>query len=40
MRKAQVTIIIPTLNEEKSIGAVLDELKECGYSKIIIVDGY
>ena len=43
MEKAkELTIIIPTLNEEKAIGKVLDELIELGYDKdrIIVVDGY
>jgi len=40
VKKDDVTIVIPTLNEEKSIGAVLDELKECGYPRILVVDGY
>lgn len=40
--KKDVTIVIPTLNEEEAIGKVLDELFELGYSKeqIIVVDGY
>ncbi|MEM3905420.1 MAG: glycosyltransferase family 2 protein [Nitrososphaerota archaeon] len=40
--KDDVTIIIPTLNEEKAIGLVLDELIGLGYDKdkIIVVDGY
>jgi len=38
----KVTIIIPTLNEEKAIGKVLDELLREGFSKdkIIVVDGH
>lgn len=40
--KDDVTIVIPTLNEEKAIGLVLDELISLGYSRdrIIVVDGY
>jgi dolichol-phosphate mannosyltransferase len=40
IRKDQITIIIPTLNEENAIGQVLDELKCLGYEKIIVVDGH
>ncbi len=38
--KDDVTIIIPTLNEEKAIGRVIEEVREAGYKNIIIVDGY
>ena len=38
--KKQVTIILPTLNEEKAIGQVIDEIKQEGYTNIIVVDGY
>jgi len=38
--KNEVTIIIPVLNEEEAIGAVLDEVKAEGYDKILVVDGY
>ena len=34
-----VTVIIPALNEEKNIGAVIQELKQTGYHKILIIDG-
>jgi len=36
----QVTVVIPTLNEEKAIGVVLEELKRYGYDNILVVDGY
>jgi dolichol-phosphate mannosyltransferase len=36
----QVTIVIPTLNEEEAIGPVIDELKEEGFENILVVDGY
>jgi glycosyltransferase involved in cell wall biosynthesis len=36
---SDVTVIIPTLNEEKSIAGVIEELKRIGFSKILIVDG-
>jgi dolichol-phosphate mannosyltransferase len=38
--KDQVTIVIPTLNEERAIGVVLDELKQHGYKNVLVVDGY
>jgi len=38
--RESVTIVIPTLNEEGSIGAVIDEIMTCGYRNIIVVDGY
>jgi len=38
--KDQVKVVIPTLNEEKAIGTVLDELLEAGYKNILVVDGY
>jgi len=38
-QSSEVTVIIPTLNEEKSIAGVIEELKRIGFSKILIVDG-
>ena len=40
--KDEVTIVIPTLNEEKAIGLVIDELVELGYERdrILVVDGH
>mgnify|MGYP001626208162 FL=1 len=35
-----VTILIPTLNEEKAIGKVIEEVRKSGYEDILIVDGY
>jgi len=32
--------VVPTLNEEEAIGNVIDELKQEGYNKILVVDGY
>lgn len=37
--KDDVTVVIPTLNEEQAIGKVLDELKLFGYEKILVADG-
>jgi len=34
-----VTIVIPTLNEAEAIGKVLDELRQQGFSNILVVDG-
>lgn len=36
----QVTVIIPTLNEEEAIGKVIEEVKGAGYKNILVVDGY
>ena len=36
----QVTIVIPTLNEEGCIGKVISELHQRGYRKILVVDGH
>jgi dolichol-phosphate mannosyltransferase len=35
-----VTVIIPTLNEEQAISKVLEELKTYGYKHILVVDGF
>ena len=40
VRKDDVTIVVPVLNEEGAIGMVLDELFSCGYRHILVVDGY
>ena len=37
--KDDVTIVIPTLDEAEGIGKVIDEVRECGYEKILVVDG-
>ncbi|MEN3051738.1 MAG: glycosyltransferase family 2 protein [Candidatus Methanosuratincola petrocarbonis] len=39
IKPEDVTVVVPTLNEEGAIGGVLRELKESGYSNIIVVDG-
>lgn len=36
---SEVTVIIPTLNEEKNIAEVIWELRHLGYHNILIVDG-
>jgi dolichol-phosphate mannosyltransferase len=38
--KSQITIVIPTLNEEASIGHLLKEVKSQGFDNIIVADGY
>ena len=38
--KDTVTVVIPTFNEEKAIGLVLDEVRAAGYEKVLVVDGY
>jgi glycosyltransferase involved in cell wall biosynthesis len=35
-----VTIVLPTKNEEQAVGSVIDEVRSCGYSKIVVVDGH
>jgi len=35
-----VTVVLPTLNEEEAIGQVIQELKQAGYRNILVVDGY
>lgn len=37
--KEDVTVVIPTLNEEEAIGSVVDELREEGYENVLVVDG-
>jgi len=34
-----VGIVIPTLNEEKNIGVILDGLKSLGFDNILVIDG-
>lgn len=34
-----VTIIIPTLNEDKTIGTIIQNLRQFGFNDIIVVDG-
>lgn len=38
--KDDVTIILPTLNEEEPIGPVIDELHGYEYNNIIVIDGH
>jgi len=38
--KGEVTVVLPTLNEEEAIGQVIDELRGEGYGNILVVDGY
>lgn len=40
VNKQDVTVVLPTLNEEKAIGIVIDELRHEGYANILVVDGY
>lgn len=35
-----VTVVLPTLNEEEAVGKVIDELRGEGFSNILVVDGY
>ena len=36
---SDVTIIIPTLNEERGIGGVIEGFKKLGYTNILVIDG-
>jgi len=38
--KSEVTVVVPTFNEEKAIGLVLDELFEVDCKNVLVVDGY
>ena len=40
IRKEDLTIVIPTLNEVGAIGKVIDELRSEGYNNTLVVDGY
>lgn len=33
-----VTILLPALNEAQAIGKVIDEIKDCGYYNIMVID--
>jgi len=35
-----LTIVLPALNEEEAVGRVIDELRELGYERILLVDGH
>ncbi|MGQ9469033.1 MAG: glycosyltransferase family 2 protein [Nitrososphaerales archaeon] len=36
----QVTVVLPTLNEEEAIDTVIKEVKRVGFEHILVVDGY
>lgn len=38
-QSSDVTVIIPTLNEERNIAGVIEELKRIGFANVLIVDG-
>jgi|GEM_PF-373755 len=38
--KAEVTVVVPVLNEEEAIGLVLEELRANGYGNVLVVEGY
>jgi dolichol-phosphate mannosyltransferase len=40
VKKDDLTVVVPVLNEEKAIGIVLDELINNEYPNILVVDGY
>jgi len=40
MNKEDVCILIPTLNEGKTIGGIVSEFKSMGFSNILVIDGH
>lgn len=40
INKSEISVIIPTLNEEEAIGEVILDLYRCGFHDILVVDGY
>lgn len=40
MNKDDVCVLIPTLNEGKTIGGIVDEFKSMGYRNILVIDGH
>ena len=38
--KDDITIVIPVLNEQEAIGQVIQQLKNEGYYRILVIDGY
>ncbi|MCP8309504.1 MAG: glycosyltransferase [archaeon] len=36
----QVTVVLPTLNEEKAIEMVIKEVRSAGFENVLVVDGY
>ncbi len=36
----KVTVVIPTLNEEKAVGEVIDGFKRLGFDDILVIDGH
>ncbi len=40
MNKEEVCILIPTLNEGKTIGGLVKEFKSMGFSDILVIDGH
>lgn len=40
MEKSNVCILIPTLNEERTIGDIIKEFQELGYTNILVIDGH
>ncbi|HEY9204889.1 MAG TPA: glycosyltransferase, partial [Candidatus Methanoperedens sp.] len=40
MNKDEVCVLIPTLNEDKTIGGLVREFKSLGYSNILVIDGH
>lgn len=39
-KKENVTVVVPTLDEEEAIGMVIDELREEDFENVLVVDGH
>lgn len=40
IKPEDVTILVPTKNEEEGIGWVIEEFKKLGYNNILVIDGH
>ena len=40
VEKNEISVVIPTLNERAAIGQVIQDVQECGFHDILVVDGY
>jgi len=40
VKKDEISVVIPTLNERAAIGQVIRQVQHCGFHDILVVDGY
>ena len=40
VRKEDVTVVVPVLNEVEAIRTVIQEIRQCGFRKILVIDGH